>query len=221
LSPKIQTVARDPVCGMTVEPSSAAAERVHEGQTFYFCAKGCAERFEKDPKTYLNPPLKGSSPAKVAPSPLPAGRALRETRPSVAAGAEASGGGPPEPPRGGRGGKQAPLFEIKSKSAFLRQPPVSPPAGAPLAPAPPPVSRVALAIEGMHCASCVATIEDALSAVVGVTDAADNLATVRADVAGSALNPRRLIEAVRSSGIEGKSAEGEDAGKAEEDTAGA
>jgi DNA ligase-1 len=38
-----------------------------------------------------------------APSPLPAGRSLRETRPPVAAGAEASGGRPPEPPRGGRG----------------------------------------------------------------------------------------------------------------------
>ncbi|HSB35739.1 MAG TPA: heavy metal translocating P-type ATPase [Thermoanaerobaculia bacterium] len=187
-------MARDPVCGMTVEPSSAAAERVHEGQTFYFCAKGCAERFEKDPKKYLSPPLKGSSPAKVAPSPRPSPR--------------------------GRGGKQTPLFEIKGpKSAFLRKPPVSPPPGAPLAPAPPPLSRVALAIEGMHCASCVATIEDALSAVVGVSEAAVNLATGRADVTGRGLNPRRLIEAVRSSGYEAKPAEAQEPGAAEDATA--
>ena len=83
---------------MTVEPSSAAAERVHEGQTFYFCAVGCAERFEKDPKRYLSPSLKGQTPAKVAPSPHPAGRSLRETRPSVAAGAEVSGGRPRREP---------------------------------------------------------------------------------------------------------------------------
>jgi DNA ligase 1 len=42
--------------------------------------------------------------APEAPSPLPAGRSLRETRPPVAAGAEVSGGRPPEPPHGGRGG---------------------------------------------------------------------------------------------------------------------
>ena len=47
----------------------------------------------------------GSDPRKKAPSPLPAGRLLRETRPSVAAGAEVSGGRPPDPPRAGRGRK--------------------------------------------------------------------------------------------------------------------
>jgi P-type Cu+ transporter len=179
---------------MTVEPSSAAAEREYKGRTYYFCATGCADRFEKDPKKYLSPSPKGSPPARVAPSP------------------------PPSP--GGRGSRQTPLFEIKGpKSAFLRKPPVSPPPGAHLAPAPPPLSRVALAIEGMHCASCVATIEDALSAVVGVSEAAVNLATARADVTGRGLNPRRLIEAVRSSGYEAKPAETQESGAAEDATA--
>ena len=39
------------------------------------------------------------------PSHPPSGRSLREMRPSVAAGAEVSGGRPPEPPRAGRGKK--------------------------------------------------------------------------------------------------------------------
>ncbi len=177
---------------MTVELASAAAERVHEGQTFYFCAKGCAERFANDPKKYLSPRKPVSKGAPVAVS-APAG-----------------------------GSKQAPLFEIKGpKSAFLRKPPVmaSPPPGGPPAAAASPLSRVSLDIEGMHCASCVATIEDTLSAVVGVTEAAVNLATGRADVTGRGLNPRRLIEAVRSSGYEAKPAEAAAPGAAEDQTA--
>jgi MFS family permease len=51
-----------------------------------------------------------SDGAKEIPSPHPAGRSLRETRPSVAAGAETSGGRPPEPPRGGRGRWLAPAL---------------------------------------------------------------------------------------------------------------
>jgi Cu+-exporting ATPase len=43
----------DPVCGMTVSPSSAAGRHEHEGTTYYFCSKSCLERFRGDPETYL------------------------------------------------------------------------------------------------------------------------------------------------------------------------
>jgi YHS domain-containing protein len=36
----------DPVCGMKVDPSRAAATVEHEGQTYYFCGKGCAAKFQ-------------------------------------------------------------------------------------------------------------------------------------------------------------------------------
>lgn len=45
----------DPVCGMTVEPESAAAEHVHEGKKYYFCAVRCKERFQANPHKYLHP----------------------------------------------------------------------------------------------------------------------------------------------------------------------
>jgi Cu+-exporting ATPase len=45
----------DPVCGMTVDPAHAAATRVHAGRTYYFCAQGCATRFEAAPERYLAP----------------------------------------------------------------------------------------------------------------------------------------------------------------------
>src|SRR5271169_6820098 len=40
----------DPVCGMTVDPSRAAAKVEHGGKTWYFCSKGCAEKFRKEPE---------------------------------------------------------------------------------------------------------------------------------------------------------------------------
>jgi P-type Cu+ transporter len=44
---------RDPVCGMTVDPSSARASVEHDGKTYYFCAPGCAAKFRADPEEYL------------------------------------------------------------------------------------------------------------------------------------------------------------------------
>ncbi len=44
---------KDPVCGMMVEPATAAASHEYEGTTYYFCAVGCKVAFEKDPERYL------------------------------------------------------------------------------------------------------------------------------------------------------------------------
>ena len=46
-------MVKDLVCGMTIDAATAAATRVHEGKTYYFCAPGCAKAFEKDPKKYI------------------------------------------------------------------------------------------------------------------------------------------------------------------------
>ena len=37
---------------MTIDPSTAAATREHDGTTFYFCSTGCAEAFDSDPHRY-------------------------------------------------------------------------------------------------------------------------------------------------------------------------
>jgi len=42
----------DPVCGMTVDPATAAASVEHADHTYYFCGKGCAKSFSKDPGKY-------------------------------------------------------------------------------------------------------------------------------------------------------------------------
>jgi len=46
----------DPVCGMTVQPASAAGSYDYQGKTYYFCATSCLIKFQKDPAYYLLPP---------------------------------------------------------------------------------------------------------------------------------------------------------------------
>ena len=46
-------MAKDPVCHMDVEPAKAAAQSRHQGQTYYFCAVGCKQKFDRDPEKYL------------------------------------------------------------------------------------------------------------------------------------------------------------------------
>lgn len=43
----------DPVCGMEVDPPSAAGSFEYGGVTYYFCSTGCLEDFREDPESYL------------------------------------------------------------------------------------------------------------------------------------------------------------------------
>ncbi len=45
--------AKDPVCGMAVDPDRAAASHQHAGQTYFFCSPHCAEKFRAQPASYL------------------------------------------------------------------------------------------------------------------------------------------------------------------------
>jgi len=46
---------KDPVCGMTVDPSRAKSTHEHAGKTYYFCCAGCKEKFSAEPAKYLMP----------------------------------------------------------------------------------------------------------------------------------------------------------------------
>ena len=56
----------DPVCGMRVNPASAAGSFDHRGTTYYFCATSCLERFKANPQSFLSP-----AAAEMAPPPQP------------------------------------------------------------------------------------------------------------------------------------------------------
>jgi P-type Cu+ transporter len=51
--PTIQP-ALDPVCGMTVNPASAAGSYEYNGQTYYFCSQHCLHKFREAPEQYLS-----------------------------------------------------------------------------------------------------------------------------------------------------------------------
>jgi len=51
--------AKDPVCGMTVDPQKAAAAAVREGKTYYFCSTPCRDKFEQAPAKYAGAPAQG------------------------------------------------------------------------------------------------------------------------------------------------------------------
>jgi P-type Cu+ transporter len=65
---------KDPVCGMTVDPSRAKATHEHAGKTYYFCCAGCKEKFSASPAKYLMPKTlvgiapTSSHPVKIAPA---------------------------------------------------------------------------------------------------------------------------------------------------------
>ena len=48
--------AKDPVCGMSVDPAKAAGKVEQNGKAYYFCSKRCVERFEHEPEKFLAAP---------------------------------------------------------------------------------------------------------------------------------------------------------------------
>jgi Cu+-exporting ATPase len=80
--------AKDPVCGMTVDPATARFSVEHQGRPYYFCCSGCAEKFKTDPGKYLNKPSSGlvslgSKMESGASSPIPT--KATDTSPAVPA----------------------------------------------------------------------------------------------------------------------------------------
>src|SRR5437763_10304614 len=66
---KTQTLIKDPVCGMTVDPVTAKHSRTYQDQTYYFCCQHCAEKFEAAPENFLQSAgivMLGTKPASAA-----------------------------------------------------------------------------------------------------------------------------------------------------------
>ncbi len=49
----------DPVCGMSVDTRSAAADMCYNGIQLYFCSESCRRSFETDPQSYTLTRRKG------------------------------------------------------------------------------------------------------------------------------------------------------------------
>lgn len=54
----VASMAEDPVCGMDVDPRAASTKGLvaeHDGETYYFCGKGCLLDFRDDPNKFFDP----------------------------------------------------------------------------------------------------------------------------------------------------------------------
>jgi Cu+-exporting ATPase len=67
--------AKDPVCGMTVNPATSKHSFQHGGSTYYFCCGGCLDKFKADPAGYLT--------GKKPPTPMAAAPARKPESPAA------------------------------------------------------------------------------------------------------------------------------------------
>jgi Cu+-exporting ATPase len=49
---RVMTTVKDPVCGMEIDPATAAGNEEYQGTTYYFCSESCHERFVGDPEKF-------------------------------------------------------------------------------------------------------------------------------------------------------------------------
>jgi len=57
-NPTMTTMAKDPVCGMEVNREVASAQALtsdHDGDTYFFCGKGCKLDFDEEPARFFDP----------------------------------------------------------------------------------------------------------------------------------------------------------------------
>jgi Cu+-exporting ATPase len=162
---------------MTLLPSEAAATRVSNAETIYFCSDRCAEQFDRE---------HASSATTGVPEVAPA-QALRWIDLSLADGQQRRGASPLAGAlRRLPGVHQAQvnpagdLLHVTYDPAATTLPAIV--EGARAAQLEVGSTTARLPIQGMHCASCMTTIERALRHTAGVLAASVNLATGQAQV---------------------------------------
>lgn len=48
-----EDTVKDPVCEMVIRPAEAVDTVEHEGTTYHFCSKDCAESFREEPEDFV------------------------------------------------------------------------------------------------------------------------------------------------------------------------
>jgi P-type Cu+ transporter len=63
-------MVKDPVCGMEIDPETAAGSSEYEGVTYYFCAEACKTEFDAEPSKYVGAAT-APEPMAEMPAPMP------------------------------------------------------------------------------------------------------------------------------------------------------
>jgi len=166
-------VATDPVCGMTVNPTQAAARMDYAGETYYFCSPACHDKFHADPDAYAKKP---AAPSALEHTVIPiAGmtcpdcsakiEAALRAQPGVAHAAANLNTRVAVVDYDASRTRVQDLIEAIRRAGFK--------AG---------TAQARLAVKGMTCASCVSAVEQGLQRAPGVLGASVNPALAVADV---------------------------------------
>ncbi|TET65833.1 MAG: YHS domain-containing protein, partial [Candidatus Zixiibacteriota bacterium] len=177
--------AIDPVCGMEIETLEAVAHSQYQGETYYFCAEACKERFDQNPEAFLKPQDREEEPSRK-PKPETRGETRKLTLP-ISGMSCASCVAKIEKGLSSLEGVIDASVNLAVENATVEYDPskVGPKdfkqtiesLGYSLR-----AERVELSISGMSCASCVEKIERALKRLSGVLSASVNLATERVTI---------------------------------------
>lgn len=217
-------MAKDPVCGMDVDPAKAAGKSVYEEKEYFFCNINCKKKFDEDPKTALSP---GGKAAEKPEKKRPPGKTMIVTLP-IEGMTCASCVNTIESALKGTDGVARAAINFATEKATIEFDPkmlkesdlvkVIEGTGYRVAGT---RKKVILKIGGMTCASCAQTIEKALNRAEGVVKAAVNLATEQAVIEFDAgvISIGRLEKVVEGTGysVVKKEAEAKEKEKAEED----
>lgn len=195
-------MAIDPICGMTVDEKTAKYKSSYKDKDYYFCAKGCKDKFEKDPEAALSKfTATEEKPPEVCPLPTSTPSSPPLTKGGIkgdVAGAKkidlpikgmscASCAAKIEKGLSALGGiEKASVNFATEKATIIFNPKkanvenlvkavkdLGYDTG---------IEKVILPIQGMTCASCVEKVERALNSTAGVIRASVNFATEQATV---------------------------------------
>jgi len=182
---------KDLVCGMDVDEASAAATSEYNGQTYYFCAQSCKERFDQSPERYIKeanqPPVQAAQKAEARSSvPKGKGPSKRVVLPVTGMSCASCVAKIEKGLSQVEGVADAKVNFATEKASITFDPDQVGVGdfiqtvkdlgyGAR-------VERVTVPVRGMSCASCVDKVQKALSGVPGVTRADVNFATEKATV---------------------------------------
>ncbi len=181
-------MARDPVCGMEVEPDKARGTSTYEGVDYYFCNPRCKEKFDASPASFVDK-------AKACPVPEPEEKAggkeavdpvchMTVVKEKAAATSKYKGVDYYFcNPRCKEKFDADPEKYLKAEPAPSEEAPAPAPEGKKPERSPKKGEKTAsLPITGMSCASCAAKIEKGLSGMSGIHSASVNFAAEKVSV---------------------------------------
>ncbi|MFQ5721029.1 MAG: heavy metal translocating P-type ATPase, partial [Candidatus Aminicenantales bacterium] len=190
-------MAIDLVCGMEVEEEKAASFAIYKGKKYYFCSKLCKQKFEDNPEKYLKTQaikenenngqvINTKQKKEYSPEKSLKSESAKIDLPLVGMSCASCASTIQQTLSSLKGVDQANVNFATSRATVLFQPQVIKPkdfissirkSGYDVG-----TASVEISIQGMECASCVRSIEEALQSLRGVTQAAVNLATGKAKV---------------------------------------